>query len=217
MTTRVLIADDHKIMREGLKNLIQQQQGLEVIAEASDGRMAVELAAKHMPNIILMDISMPGLNGIEATRQIKNHSPSTKVLALSVHPGRQFVSDMLKAGAGGYLLKNCAFDEIKVAIDTLMADHTYLSPGLTDIIVEDYVKHLNSNETSVCSGLSTREREVLQLIAEGHSTKEIAQMLHVSAKTIATHREHIMSKLDIHNVVDLTKYAVREGLTSFEL
>ncbi|MBI9016686.1 MAG: response regulator transcription factor [Phycisphaerae bacterium] len=217
MATTVLIADDHQIMREGLKNLIDQQDGMQVIGEAGDGRRAVELTQEHSPNVVIMDVSMPGLNGIEATRQIKNQNPATKVLALSVHPGRHFVSDMLKAGAAGYLLKNCAFKEMKIAIDTLLEDHTYLSPGLTDVIVEDYVKQLNSGQTAVCAGLSSREREVLQLIAEGNSTKQIAQLLHVSAKTVATHREHIMSKLSIHNVVDLTKYAVREGLTSFEL
>lgn len=217
MNIRIILADDHQVIREGLRSLIEKQPNMEVVAEAGDGRQAVELALQLKPNIVIMDVSMPNLNGIDATRQITSQCPKVKVLALSIHPSKQFISYMLKAGAAGYLLKNCAFDELTQAINVVASDHTYLSPGITDVVVDDYVNQLPEKGAEICPELSSREREVLQLIAEGKSTKEIALHLHVSAKTVATHREHIMSKLNIHNVVELAKYAVREGLTSFDI
>ncbi len=217
MNIRIILADDHQVIREGLRSLIEKQPDMEVIAEAGDGREAVQLAQKLKPNLVIMDVSMPNLNGIDATRQITTQCPGVKVLALSIHPSKQFISYMLKAGASGYLLKNCAFDELTQAINVVASDHTYLSPGITDVVVDDYINQLPEKGAEICPELSSREREVLQLIAEGKSTKEIALHLHVSAKTVATHREHIMSKLNIHNVVELAKYAVREGLTSFEI
>ena len=216
MKTRILIVDDHQIIREGLISLIDKQDDMEVVGQCENGRDAIEMAIELKPQVILMDISMPGLNGIDATEQIKKQCPQSKILALSMNNCKRMVSSMLKAGAAGYILKECAFTELIRAVAAVKTGHTYLSPGLTDIIVEDYVMQLTAPSTDrvQSSQLSSREREVLQLIAEGFSTKEIALQLHVSAKTIATHREHIMEKLDIHNVASLTKYAVQEGLTT---
>jgi DNA-binding NarL/FixJ family response regulator len=217
MIIRVLLVDDHQIVREGLRCLIEKQSDMEVVGETGDGRSAVELVDSLLPHVVVMDVSMPGLNGIDATCQITRKHPEVKVIGLSIHSSRHFISEMLKAGASGYLLKSCAFDEMTHAIQEVTRDHIYLSPRLADTIVDDYVKRLAVDVAPSCSRLSNREREVLQLISEGKSTKEIASCLHISVKTIATHREHIMDKVNVNNVVELTKYAVREGLTSFEL
>jgi DNA-binding NarL/FixJ family response regulator len=214
MSIRILLADDHKIMREGLKALIDKQRDMVVIGEAEDGRTTVRLAGELSPDIVIMDISMPDMNGIEATRQIVNHGSGIKVVALSVHSDRRFVAEMLNAGASGYLLKDCAFEELVNAIRTVASGKSYLSPSITDLMIKDY-RHILSKETlSVFSLLTAREREVLQLIAEGRSTKEIAHDLNVSVKTIETHRQQIMERLDLHSIADLTKYAVKEGLTT---
>ena len=217
MCIKILLVDDHRVIREGLRSLIDKQPNMEVVGEAGDGRPAVRLALELTPHGVIMDVTMPVLNGIDATRQIVNERPEIKVLGLSIHSNKQFISYMLKAGASGYLLKNCAFEELVEAIQAVMSDHSYLSSDITNIVVDDYVNHLSDKRSSLCSALSGREREVLQLIAEGLSTKEVANSLNVSGKTVATHREHIMRKLNIHNVVELAKYAVREGLTSFDL
>lgn len=214
MDIRVLLADDHKIVRDGLRTLLEKHPEIKVAAEAEDGRSAVQLAKKLLPQIVIIDIAMPDLNGIEATRQILAENPDIKVIALSMHSDRRFVSEMLKAGAQAYLLKDCAFEELITAIRTVMSNKTYLSPGIAGIVIESFVKHSAKSESSVFSVLSDREREVLQLMAEGSSTKEIASYLNVSIKTVETHRVNIMTKLDIHSVAELTKYAIREGLTS---
>ncbi len=213
MNTRIIIADDHEIMREGLRNLINKQTGMEVIAEAEDGRMAVELVRELTPDVVIMDIAMPILNGIEATRQIISEAPNTKIIALSMHSDRRFLANMLGAGASGYLLKNCAFKELIYAIQNVISDQIYLSPAIVSIVIDDYVHHLSSADSSSQSILTPREREVLQLLAEGKTTKEIASCLTVSVTTIDTHRKNIMEKLGYHNIADLIKFAIREGIT----
>jgi len=215
MSIRILVADDHKIMREGLCTLLGKEQGIEVVAQAEDGRMTVKLALKLMPHVVIMDITMPDLNGIEATRQILSDLPDAKVIALSMHSDRRFVTRMLEAGASGYLLKDCAFEELTSAIRAVTANQVYLSPAIAGIVVEDYRSYLSMKNSSPSSpSLSAREHEVLQLLAEGKSTREIASSLHISVKTIDTYRRQIMEKLNIYSIAELTKYAVREGLTS---
>jgi DNA-binding NarL/FixJ family response regulator len=214
MSIKIILADDHKIVRDGLRALLEKHSGMEVVAEASDGRTVIKLARKLLPDIIVMDITMPDLNGIEATRQIVDELPSVKVVALSVHSDKRFVAGMLKAGAAGYLLKDCAFEELAGAIRSVVEDHTYLSPGISDVIIKDYVDYSLAEDESGSSSLTSREREVLQLLAEGNDTKRIASILNVSIKTVETHRQHIMSKLNTRSVAELTKYAIREGLTS---
>jgi two-component system, NarL family, response regulator NreC len=216
MSTRVLIADDHKIFREGLRALLEKQRGIEVVAEAKDGLEAVRFAQKLIPDVVIMDVAMPEKNGIEATRETLEVLPRTKVIALSMHSDRRFVLQMLKAGAVGYLLKDSAFEELAAAIQAVSSGQTYLSPKITDVVIKEYLHSQARSEVSVFTILTHREREVLQLLAEGKSTKEIAATLHVSVKTIETHRQQVMDKLDIHSVAELTKYAIREGLTTLE-
>jgi len=215
MGLRILLVDDHQIVRQGLRTLLEKEPDMEVVAEAEDGRAAVRLAREVSPQVVIMDVAMPDLNGIEATRQIVAESPGIKVIALSMHADRRFVANMLKAGASGYLLKDAAFEELAQAIRTVAANRTYLSPEVSDIVVKDYLKG-PQEEASAFSLLTAREREVLQLLAEGKSTREIADCLHVSVKTVETHRQQIMSKLDIRSVAELTKYAIREGLSSLD-
>ncbi len=214
---KLIIADDHKIIRDGLKSLISQQPDLQVVAEAGDGRRAVELVRELRPDVVIMDVSMPELNGIDATRQIISEFPETRVIALSMHSDRRFVNAMLKAGASGYLLKDCAFEEIIRAIDTVVKGQMYLSPAVTTLLVDGLITHESNAEESIFELLSEREREVLQLLAEGNSTKEIASTINVSVKTVESHRKNIMDKLDLRSVAELTKLAVREGLTSLDI
>jgi two-component system response regulator NreC len=216
MATKVLIADDHQIVRQGLRTLLEKEHDLKVVAEAEDGRATVRLARELLPEVIVMDVAMPDLNGIEATRQIVAEFPRTKVIALSMYADRRFVVNMLKAGAAGYLLKDCAYEELTRAIRAVLAHKTYLSPGVADVLVKDYMCGGPTQETSVFSVLTPREREVLQLMSEGRSTSQIATSLHVSVKTIETHRQQVMHKLNMHSVAELTKYAIREGLTTLE-
>jgi len=216
MSIKVLLADDHALIREGLRSLLEKQPDMEVVADADDGRRAIELVRELSPDVVVMDVTMPTLGGIEATRQITGEFPAVKVIALSIHSRRRFVADMLQAGAAGYILKECLFDELVQAIRAVSEGGRYLSPRITDVVVDDYVKRLSSGDESPLRSLTGREREVLQLVAEGKSTKQIAQELHVSTKTIEANRRQIMEKLDMHSVAELTKYAVREGLTSLE-
>lgn len=216
MSIRILLADDHRVIREGLRSLIDNQPDMEVVAEAENGREAVQLAIELAPDMVIMDIAMPKLNGVDATCQIIKERPGIKILGLSMHTNKQFVSYMLKAGASGYMLKSCAFDELVKAIKAIMSNHMYLAPGVSDLLVKDYVENLPEEKSAICPQLSPREREVLQLIAEGRTTKQIARDLHVSAKTVATHREHIMCKTGLNNIAEMVRYAAQIGLTSFD-
>ncbi len=214
MKMRIVVADDHKIMREGLKALIDKQPDMEVAAEAQDGLTATRLARKLLPHVIIMDIGMPEMNGIDATREIVAENKDVKIIALSMHSDRRFVLEMLKAGASGYLLKDSAFEELVTAVHTVMTGQSYLSPRITDIVVKEYLHNLPRNDSTVFTILTQREREVLQHLAEGKTTKQIASTLNLSVKTVETHRQQIMDKLQIRSVAELTKYAIREGITS---
>ena len=217
MSIRVLIADDHKIMLAGLRSLLEKQADFDVVGEADNGRKAVQMAQEKKPDVVVMDVSMPDLNGIEATMQIVESLPGTRVVALSMHSDKRFVMGMLRAGASGYLLKDCASQELANAIVQVAGGKKYLSPEITGVVIDDFLLGGASEEVATgTSPLSPREREVLQLIAEGWSTKQIASHLYVSIKTIETHRRQIMKKLDLHAIADLTKYAIREGFTSIE-
>ncbi len=213
MSITILIAQDHTILREDLRSLIEKQPDMEIICEAEDGRTAVQCVRELLPDVVIMDITMPNLNGVEATRQIINELPQIKVIAVSIHSNRRFVADMLGAGATGYVLKECLFDELVPAIQAVAAGERYLSSTITGIEVKDYMRHPATVADSPLSSLTSREREVLQLIAEGKSTERIALDLHVSTKTIEANRRQIMEKLDVHSIAELTRYAVREGLT----
>jgi two-component system, NarL family, response regulator NreC len=211
---QVLIADDHKIFREGLRVLLQNEPDIEVLGEADNGRTIVKIAKQLRPDLVIMDVTMPGLNGIEATRLIRAAEMDIKVLALSMHSDKRFILQMLQAGASGYLLKDCAFEELTLAIDALNNNHIYLSPGVNDVVIDDYIQQSVSTKVSATTDkITPREREVLQLVAEGNSTLEIAKLLNISGKTVDTHRRQIMHKLDLHSIAELTKYAVREGIT----
>ncbi|MHC1728680.1 MAG: response regulator [Syntrophobacteraceae bacterium] len=216
MALRILLADDHRIVREGLRSLILQDEGMTVVAEAENGRTTVSLARKLTPDIIIMDIGMPDLNGIEATRQIVSESPETRVIALSMHSDKRFIAQMLKAGASAYLLKDCAFEELAIAIQNVSEGKIYLSPAVARPVLEDYIGFLSRDDHTEKNTLTPREREVMQLLAEGQSTRNIAEMLHVSVKTVDTHRYQIMNKLQVKNIAELVKFAVREGITAIE-
>jgi len=214
MSIRILLVDDHKIVRDGLRTLIEKEAGMEVVGEAQNGREGLKLTRELLPAVVIMDITMPDMNGIDATRSILEEHPDVKVIALSMHSDRRFVSGMLEAGASGYLLKDSAFEELARAVHTVVTDQTYLTPSITGIVIKRFIGKSTSVERSVFTDLTKREREVLQLLVEGTPTKEVASSLNVSVKTIETHRAHIMEKLDIHTISELVKYAIREGLTS---
>lgn len=216
MNIGILIAEDHAIVREDLRSLIEKQPDMKIVCEAEDGRTAVERARELLPDVVIMDITMPNLNGIEATRQIINEFPQIKVIALSIHSNRRLVADMLRAGATGFILKECLIDDLVQAIHAVAAGESYLSSRITGVVVEDYVKHLSTIADSPLSSLTSREREVLHLIAEGKTTEQIALNLHVSTKTIEANRRQVMEKLDVHSIAELNEYAVREGFTSLE-
>ena len=216
MNTRLLLTDDHKMMRDGLRLVIGKQRNMEVIGESEDGQETVRMAKKLYPDVIVMDVAMPNLNGIEATRQITAARKNTKVIALSAHSDRRFITEMLKAGASGYLLKHSASEELIEAIRVVIRGRTYLSPEISGTVVDEYRRTVPEDDGSAFSKLTEREREVLQLLTEGKTRKEIAGSLYLSVKTIGTHIEHIMEKLNIHSIPELTKYAIREGLTSLE-
>lgn len=209
---KILLAEDHQITREGLRALLEREPDLAVVAEADNGAEAVELARAHTPDVVIMDIAMPEMNGIEATKRIVTELSGTKVVALSMHADKQYVLEMLRAGASGYLLKDCAQVDLARAVRTVDANLTFLSPEIADAVVEEYARHQSHQKQAAASALTPREREVLSLIAEGGNTKEVALRLGVSVKTVETHRQHIMDKLDLHSVAELTKYAIREGL-----
>jgi len=210
----VILAEDHQLVRQGLRSLLNDESDIEVVGEATNGQEAVELAKKWRPKVVVMDIELPRLNGLEATQRIVQEMPDVKVLILSVHTDRRSVSRALRYGAAGYMQKDSAFDELTRALRTVARGKTYLSPSISDVLVEDYVRVLPEDLAAKPTNLTPREREVLQLIAEGHTTKEIASLLSVSVKTVETHRRNIMRKVNLHSVAELTKYAVQEGITS---
>ncbi|GAH18311.1 unnamed protein product [marine sediment metagenome] len=216
MSIRILIADDHKIVRDGLRNLLSQETDMEVVGEAEDGRSALELASSLAPHVAIFDIGMPDLNGIDATKKLLADAPHIKVIALSMHSDRRFVEGMFQAGAVGYLLKDCAFEELARAVRAVAAGQVYVSPAISGVLITDYLSKSTADSDNSGDVLTSREREVLQLLAEGHSTKAAAANLCVSAKTIETHRQRIMRKLDLHSIAELTKYAVRAGITSVD-
>ena len=211
---RVLIVDDHMIFRDGLNSLLDRQPDMEVVAEADNGRVALKHAKELSPGVVIMDIGMSELNGIDATRQIVKMLPSVKVLALSMYSDKRFVKEMLKAGASGYMLKDSAFNELIDAIRVIVENKIYISPSVAGIVLDDYLGASTDKESSVRSLLTPREMEVLQLLAEGKSMKQIALSLSLSIKTIESHRTRIMQKIDVSNIADLTKYAIREGIIS---
>lgn len=214
MSIRILLADDHELVRAGFRSLLEKQPDMEVIGEARDGREAVRAARDQKPNVVVMDLAMPGLGGIEATRQIAADLPGVKVLCLSMHRDRRWVLPVLEAGGAGYLIKDSALEELAKAIRAVMAGQTYLSSAVAGAVVEAYRTGRSDAPAAAASLLTAREREVLQLVAEGHSNKDIASQLNLSPKTVGTYRERLMQKLDIHTVAGLVKYAIREGLTS---
>ncbi|MEP0813102.1 MAG: response regulator transcription factor [bacterium] len=215
MAIRIIIADDHKLFREGLHSLLEKLPGVEIIGEADNGRDTIQLVSKLSPHIVIMDISMPGLNGIEATVQLSKKCPNTKVIALSMHSDRRFVTEMLKAGAYAYLVKDCARKDLEDAIRAVSAGQKFLSPQIAGVVISDYVQILaDETEAPEADKLSSREREVLQLIAEGKNVKEIALILDISPKTVEFHRKRIMNKVGAKTIAELTKYAIKMGFTS---
>jgi DNA-binding NarL/FixJ family response regulator len=213
---RILIADDHKIVREGLRMILQREQDMDVIAEADTGVQALSLSEKLVPDLVLLDVSMPEMNGIETTQRILEKLPETFVLILSMCAEKEFVVEALSAGAKGYLLKDCAATDLVVAIRNVAAGGIYLSQKVAALIVKEYIQRDPESCLSPASSLSPREKEVLQLIANGKNTKEIAFSLNVSVKTVETYRQHVMKKLNLYSVADLVKYAIREGLISVD-
>ena len=210
MSIKVLLADDHRLVREGFQSILEREPDIEVIATCGDGRAATQLAESLHPDVVVMDIGMPELNGMEATRQIVATIPNTRVVVLSVFSDKRYVLAALRAGASGYVLKVGAQDDLLRAVRAVAEGKHYLSPEITGVVIDERTVEVGSAETV----LGAREREVLQLLAEGKTSPQIAQALHVSVKTIETHRRNIMEKLGIHNVAELTKYAVREGISS---
>jgi two-component system NarL family response regulator len=216
MSIRVLFADDHQMLRDGLRAVLALENDIEVIGEASDGHAAVEMAGRLVPDVILMDIGMYGLNGVEATRRIKAKNSKVNVIALSTYSDKRYVLSMLEAGASGYVLKAAAVDEMCRAVRAVAEGKRYLSPDIAGVVVDAHLDEPAHPGASLSSILASREREVLQLLAEGHSSPEIARRLHIAPSTVETHRRNIMKKLDVHSVAELTKYAIREGLTQLE-
>ncbi len=205
---RILLADDHAVVRQGFKMILAAQQDMEIVGEAGNGREALDLAGQLQPDVIVMDVAMPELNGIEATRRVADLSPRTRVLALSMHKDSVYVREILRAGARGYLLKDSISSDLLAAVRAVARGEGYLSPGVSDAVLNDYRRHV----TDPIDLLSSREREVLQMIAEGKTNKEIATILNLSVYTVDAHRGRIMEKLNLHNSTDLVRFAVRCGL-----
>jgi DNA-binding NarL/FixJ family response regulator len=210
---KVLLVDDHKIIRDGLRAILGARSDIEVVGEAADGHEALTLAQTLRPEVVVMDVSMKGLNGIDATARLASEHPGIKVIGLSMNSDRRYVLAMLSAGASGYLLKTAASEELIRAIQTVAAGQTYLSPGISGLVIETALEAPRPAQVATASALSPREREVLQLLAEGRTSKDIAVTLHIGVPTVETHRRQIMTKLKLRSIAELTKYAIREGLT----
>ncbi|HWQ32523.1 MAG TPA: response regulator transcription factor [Blastocatellia bacterium] len=215
MAIRVLLADDHTLVRAGIHALIHNFEGVEVVAEASDGREALKLVSEHLPDVVMADVGMPGLNGIEITARLSKEHPQVRVLILSMHASEEYVLQALRAGAAGYLVKGADPTELELAIRAVMRNETWLSPAISKHVVSDYIRRVSAEGTPL-DLLTQRQREILQLIAEGHSTREIAHLLRISIKTVESHRADLMQRLDIHDLAGLTRYAIRTGLISSE-
>ena len=215
---KVLLTDDHTIVRKGLCSILEGEAGIEVIGEAEDGREAIKLAKKLHPDIVVMDIAMSGLNGLEATRQIRNLYPEMKILILTMHANEEYILQALKSGASGYLVKKAAPSELVSAIKAVHQGNSFLSPSISRTVIDEYIRRADeiSEGDDAFEKLTARETEVLQLIAEGRKTSEIAELLYISIKTVETHRTHIMNKLGIHSTAELTQYAIRKGIISSE-
>jgi two-component system response regulator NreC len=209
---RVLLADDHTILRDGIRSLLQDQPDMLVVGEAEDGHTAVRMACELKPDVVLMDIAMPLLNGLEATRRIKRDCPQTHVLILSMHENEEYIRQALASGAMGYILKDAAAHDLLGAIRAVHGGEAVLSPAITRLVIEDYLRWGDLGAADLTNGLSPREREVLQLIAEGYTNKQIAEILSISIKTVQAHRANIMSKLDLHDRSELVKYAIRKKI-----
>lgn len=215
MPTTILLADDHVLMREGLRSILENDLHMTVVGQAGDGRSAVAMAQTLNPEIVIIDVHMPDMNGIDATRMLARDVPRTKVIALSMDNDRRYVRAMFSAGAQAYLLKQSAPDELEHAIHAVLEGRKFVGEGIANILIDDYLSHIDAATTADIA-LTAREREVLQLLAEGHATKEIATIIGTSVATAETHRKHIMDKLGIHTIAELTKYAIKFGLTSLE-
>jgi two-component system, NarL family, response regulator NreC len=213
---KVLIADDHGIVREGLKSLFKKQADVEIVGEAQDGKEAVDLARQLRPDIVIMDVAMPNLNGIDATRTIMKDCPDTKVIALSMHAYKTIVREMFKAGVYGYVLKSCLFEELKKSFEAIRKGEHYLSPNIAVLIQEDYAASRTTRAAGNKNTLSERELRILQLVAEGKPIKKISTILHLSPKTVDAYRRGLMLKIGVNNMADLIKYAIREGFTSID-
>ncbi|MBD2257561.1 response regulator transcription factor [Pseudanabaena sp. FACHB-2040] len=210
---RVLLADNHTLIRAGLRSLLESMEAVEVVAEASDGRAAIHLVKAHQPDVVLMDVAMPEMNGLEATARIVKEFPNTHVMILSMHANEEYVMQALQAGAMGYVLKDAGVAELELALKSISKGEAYLSPAVSKHVIADYVRR-TGGESSTPSHLTPRQREILQLLVEGHSAKEIAARLVISIKTVETHRSQIMERLDIHDVAGLVRYAIRTGLVT---
>ncbi len=209
---RLVLADDHTILRDGIRALLEDQPDMLVVGEAEDGRQTVQLTHELRPEIVLMDIGMPLLNGLEATRQIKRDHPDIQVLVLTMHENEEYIREVLAAGASGYVLKQAAASELVAAIRAVHRGEAVLSPAITRVVIQDYLRSEAAQPVTASNELTSREREVLQLIAEGHTSKEIAEMLYLSVKTVQAHRTSLMQKLDLHDRGDLIKYAIQKKI-----
>ncbi len=215
---KVIIAEDHTIVRKGLCALLQGEPDIEVVGEAENGREAIKIVEKLLPDVVVMDIAMPGLNGLDTTRQLKKRFPKLKILILTMHDNEEYIFETLRAGASGYLIKRSAPNELISAIQSVYRDESFLSPAISKKVIEGFVQSGGQAviEDEYYMKLTVREREVLQLIAEGNANREIARLLHISIKTVESHKAHIMEKLDIRNIAELTQYAIRKGLISLD-
>lgn len=216
MATRILLVDDHQIIRDGIRSVLVREPDIEVVGESETGRAAIALAAELVPDVVVMDIAMHDLTGIEATRQILKENPEIHVIALSMHTDKRYILAMLQAGACAYLVKSSAVPELVKAIGTVREKKKYLSPSISQTVIEELTKETFSQELTVYNKLTGREREVLQLLAEGNVTKQVASKLHITISTVETHRRQLMEKLNLFSVAELTKYAIREGLTTVD-
>jgi len=214
---RIIIAEDHRLFREGIKALLERSSEFQIVGEAGDGLEAIRCARKNKADLMILDLSMPKLGGISAIREIKRQFPNIKILVLTIHQSDQYVLETFEAGADGYCLKDAGRNELRVAIDSVLAGNTYLSPGISELVMEGYIEGRKRLKTkTIWDTITQREREVLKLLGEGYQNKEIAELLHISVKTVEKHRANIMSKLDLHNAAALTAYAIEKGLVTRE-